>query len=314
MNAAEVRERLERRWPNNGHLIVHEAPMNADRSGQRIDMLVLGLWASRGYEIEAVEIKVSVGDWRREQKNPGKADFWVRHTDRFWIAAPSEVAKKIQHEIPPAWGLISVGESQNRVLIEAPRRTDREPLPWAATVGVLRSAADAGTNALARAHRDGVTEGKKSVTVTTATDAEVTRLRKIEREHKNLLQAMSEYAAASGVDLTKRPYQAQDLGFVVGLVNRFDTNPRRVMHGVNNNIEQLRRSLEAFESFLKIIEGETDFDGSITMWPCENYLDAAQPYPYDDPALRNGMCDNCGWPMVSHRAGTFPSMSKKGNQ
>lgn len=66
ITAADIRERLTGRWPDDQYLHVYEAPMNSMRQGTKIDVLVLSLWASKGYTLDAVEIKVSYSDWCKE--------------------------------------------------------------------------------------------------------------------------------------------------------------------------------------------------------------------------------------------------------
>src|ERR1017187_4991640 len=94
MSAAQVRDALLGRWPPSEYVSIPEAPQSSDRQGRKIDVLVVSLWRSRGHEIDAVEIKVSVSDWRRELKQAEKADWWWRHADRFWLASPAPVAAK----------------------------------------------------------------------------------------------------------------------------------------------------------------------------------------------------------------------------
>lgn len=66
MNAEEVKARLVGRWPDDRYLHVYEAPTRHDRQGGAIDVLVLGLWPSLGLELDAVEVKVSYSDWKKE--------------------------------------------------------------------------------------------------------------------------------------------------------------------------------------------------------------------------------------------------------
>lgn len=66
MNAQTIRDALTRRWPDSEYLHIYEAPLDAWRQGTKIDVLVVALWQSRGYELDAVEVKVSYSDWRNE--------------------------------------------------------------------------------------------------------------------------------------------------------------------------------------------------------------------------------------------------------
>ena len=59
MTAANVREALLRRWPDEQYLNIAEAPNDPRRQGRKLDVLVVTLWASRGHELDGVEIKIS---------------------------------------------------------------------------------------------------------------------------------------------------------------------------------------------------------------------------------------------------------------
>lgn len=155
--AAEIREALCHHWPADQYLTVEEAPEDAARMGRKIDLLVVSYWASRGHSIDAVEIKVSMTDWKRELTNAAKADFWWQHSDRFWVAVPREMASKVHDQLPESWGLLSV-DDKVKVHVQAPKH-DRQPLPWKTTIGVIRASAKAGLNVLARAEAKGEKAG-----------------------------------------------------------------------------------------------------------------------------------------------------------
>lgn len=79
--------------------------VTAPGSSRRIDLLAVSLWASRGFGIDAVEIKVDRADYLREIDNPAKADPWWRCSNRFWIAAPSTLIAD-PTLLPKGWGLL----------------------------------------------------------------------------------------------------------------------------------------------------------------------------------------------------------------
>ncbi len=158
MKTPEVREALFSRYPTSEYLSIDEAPEDSMRQGRKLDRLVVSLWRSRGLELDGIEIKVDLGDWRKELKEPAKADWWYRHVHRFWIAAPEALCDKIKEDLPSSWGLLSVTPEKVKVARKAPKH-DPEPLDWSALVGCLRAAADAGPNALIREFDKGVKVG-----------------------------------------------------------------------------------------------------------------------------------------------------------
>lgn len=152
MRAEEVITVLEKRWPLGQHAHLREVSLDPMGGGRRCDLLVIGLWSSRGHEVDAVEVKVSVDDARTEFRNAAKAQGWWEHSNRFWIAAPADVARKIKDELPPTWGMISVSDGSSRVLVQAERR-ERKPFTWGGTIGLLRAAGASSTSALERIRR-----------------------------------------------------------------------------------------------------------------------------------------------------------------
>lgn len=82
-----------------------------------IDAIALGLWPSRGHELHAFEVKVTRADWRRELKDPSKAESFIRRVDRFWMVAPRGVIPK--DELPVGWGLLEPTERQGGSVLTA---------------------------------------------------------------------------------------------------------------------------------------------------------------------------------------------------
>lgn len=93
------------------------AGFSASRSA---DVVMVGLWPSRGCLIEGMEIKVSRADWLRELKKPQKAEAFVPYCDHWWIvAADADVVKA--SELPPTWGLMVASGRGLGVVQQAPK-------------------------------------------------------------------------------------------------------------------------------------------------------------------------------------------------
>lgn len=82
MKAADIITALQRRWPSDEYVHVLEAPLDPGRQGTKIDDLVISGWASRGYEVIAVEVKVSRSDLLREVQHVE----WEYDWDPAWVA------------------------------------------------------------------------------------------------------------------------------------------------------------------------------------------------------------------------------------
>jgi hypothetical protein len=89
------------------------------RVARSADAIAMNTWVSRGLEVHGFEVKASRSDWRRELKNPAKAEEISKFCDRWWIVAAPKVVKP--DELPPTWGLL---EPRGRALVtkvEAPK-------------------------------------------------------------------------------------------------------------------------------------------------------------------------------------------------
>ena len=237
-SSTEMREALASRWPDSEYLVIPEAPEDAARQGRKIDLLVISLWGSRGYEREAVEIKVSMSDWKRELDNPAKADWWFEHSHRFWLAVPAAMVDKVRHDLPSTWGLLSVADGAVRVVVKAPKNREPKALGWQSTVGLLRASVDVGPSALDRAerrgHQRGLEAGRAEVERTSADG----RLR---RRIDELEAMVAKFQEASGVDLSQ-PWMADRIGEAVALVLDTHLRPGQMVSILTRHAEAIRQT------------------------------------------------------------------------
>lgn len=104
-----------------------------------VDALAMSLWPSHGLTIWGIEVKVSRADWRRELADPATADRFARYCDRWCVAVPDESIVRAG-ELPDGWGLMVVGSSRSRIVVEPAVRT-AEQMPREMLAALLRSAA-----------------------------------------------------------------------------------------------------------------------------------------------------------------------------
>jgi hypothetical protein len=115
--SADIRAALKRHYPHPEYGIVFEvAAATGWRANRHIDAMAMSLWPSRGLDLHGIEIKVDRGDWRREKKNPAKAEELAQFCDYFWVAAPDCVVPIA--ELPAAWGLLELRGT--RIVITRP--------------------------------------------------------------------------------------------------------------------------------------------------------------------------------------------------
>lgn len=250
VTATDVADALTRRWPDDAYLHIREAPDGPSRQGRKIDVLVVSLWQSRGYELDAVEIKVSVSDWRRELQKPQKADWWWKHANRFWIAAPAEVAAKIKDELPSGWGLLALNGSGMRVAMQ-PEKHQASPLSWPQTIGLLRAAADSGFGALNRAsaagYRRGVEDTEKRLHGQSADG-------RAERDLERLRSTVDEFENASGVSIAQG-WRAGEIGTAVAHVLDQAAHPGRTATRLAHLAAELDRHSSSIAALSEILGG-----------------------------------------------------------
>lgn len=100
------------------------------------DAVAMGIWPSRGLLLHGFEIKVDRADWKRELKNPAKAEAVYAYCDRWWIAAPKGLIGK--EELPPTWGLYEVADGRKgKIIVPAPELTPA-PMTKAFVAAILR--------------------------------------------------------------------------------------------------------------------------------------------------------------------------------
>ncbi len=98
MTAEDVKAALVGRWPDGKYLHLREACLHPTLSYRaKIDVLVLALWRSNRYEMDAVEVKVSYSDWRKEIESITYTTTWPdgrveNHHSRVTVAALKQIA------------------------------------------------------------------------------------------------------------------------------------------------------------------------------------------------------------------------------
>lgn len=237
MTAAEIREVLAKRWPPAEYAAIFEAPQGADCQGRKLDAVFVSLWRSRGHELDGVEIKVSVRDWRRELREAAKADWWWRHVHRFWVAVPVAIAPKVRDELPSGWGLLACDQQSSSVVVAA-QRHDPEPLDWPACVGLIRTAGGAGLNALTRARAAGYDEGlERGKALAQSRDPDSL----LRTQHVDLVAKVRAFEEASGVSIGEawNERTAGRLGQLVTLLQDHSRDPAGLAQSIRSTASRL---------------------------------------------------------------------------
>lgn len=245
MRAHDVREALATFWKDDRYVHVEEVP---DPHQRRIDLLVFSMWQSRGLHRYAVEIKVSVQDWKKELDTPQKADWWWEHCDAFYVAVPDVIASTVQETLPAGWGLLSVAEMKSggyrtKVVVK-PVLHEPAPLPAKVLADCLRCASQSGVNALNRAYSRGMEEGMRSQEKNSGVQA-------MRERYNTLRDRVEQFERVSGIRLQdgwNNPAEMWDdfLAF------------QRKIRGMENAVLNLRSVVEDLSELVEMVKNNPD--------------------------------------------------------
>lgn len=138
MKSSDIRAAMSARWAAPEYAIMWEVGEGTGtRTGRWADAVIMGLWPSRGLLLEGVEIKTSRADWRREAKDPKKAEAIAKYCDRWWVHVTPGCVDDVS-EVPPSWGLREWSGAKWRTLREATQNPSVEPINRTFLAALLR--------------------------------------------------------------------------------------------------------------------------------------------------------------------------------
>ncbi len=222
-----------------------------------IDAMAFSLWPSQGLSAEGIEVKVSRGDWRRELKDPAKADEVGKNCHRFWVAAPVGIVPI--EEVPGAWGLLEVEDRTKppKVVKKADLLTPPAPT-WGFVCAILRRAGEYQD----RLQAHGVPAEELEVRVKAAVDRElpaaVERKTRLEKDRANmaelnlqrLRQSVTAFEENSGIKVSD--YSHRRIGHIVAALLKAE--PKNLEHHVaqaRNHAFQMRQLADGIDEALK---------------------------------------------------------------
>lgn len=219
---------LRVKYPIDAYAVLEQvrdgAGFNANRTG---DVMVMGLWPSRGLSLQGFEVKVSRADWLREVKQPQKAESLYRYCDHWWLLASApDLVQDL--ELPETWGLLAPKGRGLGIVKQAPRLTP-EPMNRSMLAALLKRAwmrapAEVVVEArIAAAKQDGIAHSKY-LGQQAKTDLE------------NLRRVVGDFEKASGIRLDGYSFGAE-MGEAVRLLTQ------RGGYGLLSRIVGLRDNL-----------------------------------------------------------------------
>ena len=189
---------LRTKFDAQGYALFPQVPDGTGaRQRRTADAIMMSLWPSRGLHLFGIEYKRTVADWRRELKDPSKADSIGKYCDYWYMLAPKGVIDIL--EVPPAWGLWEI-DDRHRLLRtrEAPQNEHKVPVDLVFLAGLVRAAQNAfSSEATIKAirseqYRRGFEDGSK--------DARYTRDQKL-RQLEKLRESLDDFEKASGIKI-----------------------------------------------------------------------------------------------------------------
>jgi hypothetical protein len=205
-------------------------------SNRHIDAIAMGLWPSRGLDVSGFEIKVSVGDWRRELKSPEKAEAIQRYCDYWWIVAPKGVVPI--ETVPANWGLMEATERTLKAKKVAPKLSP-QPITREFLAAMLKRTGDWAAQIANNSTR--FQEGREA-----GREERRYEIEKAKRDAADLRENVSRFQEASGVVIDR--WNSGNVGDAVRLVlsgRHLDriVELRRLADFLEANLESVRREI-----------------------------------------------------------------------
>lgn len=242
MNEAEAIETLRQKVSGEGYLVVGQV---GDATGARqrrtADALMVQCWPSRGLSITGVEYKKSRADWRRELRDPEKAESVARYCHAWLVLAPKDVVPA--EELPPAWGLWELHTTAKGVTLfrtkTPPPQDTVTPVDLVFLAAVLRA-------------REKYTPGDAQVRAEIARERAIMegqfdeRVKRRARDATRLQESVDEFEKASGLKIANG-WSLDRLGAGVAEYLR---NPEQFTERLKNHRENTVRLLKAIDTAL----------------------------------------------------------------
>ncbi len=176
----------------------------ADAVGLKVsrsaDAIAMSLWPSRGLILRGFEVKISLGDFKKEIETPEKAERISAYCHEWWIVAPPGMVDMAV--LPPAWGLMEpTGRGGLRSRRAAARRQDVKPLDLHFLAAILRRAHEQ----VDRIKKQYVRRDEIEERIEQAREAgrrEVPQeIERIKSEYNQIHRAVEDFKAACGIDI-----------------------------------------------------------------------------------------------------------------
>jgi len=238
MNAHEIQELLRKRFcpPAYAFLPQVRSATGSSYSIRTADAIVMGLWPSRGMELQGFEIKVAKSDWKKELANPEKAEEISRFCDYWWISTPKGLCDP--NDLPENWGLMEAFGDGMKV-IKQPKQLTPVHVDRRFLAAILRQAQETLTPEakIKEAYDTGRSKGVEE----TKSQNEY-----FSKQHKELQKKVADFEKASGVRVDT--WRGDNVGEAVRMV--LDGEHLRIKQSLQGMLERSKGITEAIEKEL----------------------------------------------------------------
>jgi hypothetical protein len=249
--AEELYELLEQRFCLPEWGLFPQATAAGMGGSHYADAMALNLFPSRGMELHGFEIKVSRNDWRRELKDPAKADALAKFCDRWWVVVSSKDLVK-PGELPPTWGLLYPRSGTLYTGVQAPKNPDVKPLDRGWFAGLIRRA---------QAHKD--LHAREAIQLATRKAERAAQERVDEQVREEVDRQLAQYRKleeAIGIkvsDYDFQRYSGEKVGRALRMLLDGNEEGESVLKRLDWRRKELRKVLADLD---RIIDGEPPDD------------------------------------------------------
>jgi hypothetical protein len=221
------------------------------------DAIAMGLFPSRGLDIEGFEFKVDRRDWLREMKDPAKAEHVAKYCDLWWLVIGDERVAKPE-EVPSKWGLY-VLKGRRLEVVKRPKKLRAVPPDRTFIGAMLRRANEMAererckvkdTLEFAEEVRQARAEGAREAQEHMKDDVAIST-----REHQSLKREVEAFEKASGIHINM--WNGGKMGEAVKLVMSMKDHEIGMIERLAIDIEE--RSAGLKESARQLKEVGTSF-------------------------------------------------------
>lgn len=246
-SGSTLNKALRRQYPLPQYALLFEVASGMGKTmNGYADAIAMGLFPSRGLDIEGFEFKLDRRDWLRELKDPDKAEHVAKYCDYWWLVIGEEGIAKPE-EVPTGWGLY-VHTGDHLEVVKRPKKL-KAMMPDRTFLGaMLRRANEMAERERCRAveaiNKDDFVKKARAQAEKEAERRFNEDLQIATREHESLKREVEAFEEASGIKITM--WNGQRMGEAVKLVANMKDS-RDI-----NEIERLAADIEYKASKLKI--------------------------------------------------------------